>query len=70
MPYIDDKAFNFPSRKELEIGSAIIKQQVAKSRLEMHDGSATKASKTEWSNIHCKVINLKGIIVYFSFSSH
>ena len=47
MLYVDDGAFAFPSRKELEIGSAVVRQQFAKFGLEMHVGSATKASKTE-----------------------
>ena len=47
MLYVDDGAFAFPSRKELEIGSAVVRQQFAKFALEMHVGSAVKASKTE-----------------------
>ena len=47
MLYVDDGAFTFPSWKELEISSAVVRQQFAKFGLEMHVGSATKASKTE-----------------------
>ena len=47
MLYVDDGAFAFPSRKEIELGSAVICQHFAKFGLEMHVSSATKASKTE-----------------------
>ena len=47
MLYVDDGAFAFPSRKELEIGSAVVRRQFSKFGLEMHVGSAAKASKTE-----------------------
>ena len=40
-------AFAFPSWKEIELGSAVICRQFAKFGLEIHVGSATKASKTE-----------------------
>ena len=47
MLYVDDGAFAFPSRKELEIGSAVVRRQFTKFGLQMHVGSAIKASKTE-----------------------
>ena len=47
MLYADNRAFAFPSQKEIELGSAVIFQQFSKFALEMHVGSATKASKTE-----------------------
>ena len=47
MLYVDDGAFAFPSRKELEIGSAVVRRQFTKFGLEMHVGSVIKASKTE-----------------------
>ena len=47
MLYFDDGAFDFFYRKEIELVSAVICRQFAKFGLEMHVGSATKASKTE-----------------------
>ena len=47
MLYVDDGAFSFPSRKEIELGSAVICRHFAKFGLEMHVGSAIKASKTK-----------------------
>ena len=45
--YVDDGAFGFPSRKEIEIGTAIVCRQFIKFGLETHVGGAIKASKTE-----------------------
>ena len=47
MLYVDDGTFVFSSRKEIELGSSVICRQFAKFCLEIHVGSATKASKTE-----------------------
>ena len=47
MLYVDDRVSAFPSRKELESGSAVARRQFAKFGLEIHVGSAKKASKTE-----------------------
>ena len=47
MLYVDNGAFAFPYQKEIELVSAVICRQFAKFGLEMHVGSATKASKTE-----------------------
>ena len=44
---MDEGAFAFPSRRELEIGSAVVRRQFSKFALEMHVGSETKASETE-----------------------
>ena len=47
MLYVDNGAFRFPSRKELEIDSAVVCLQFIKFGLKMHVGSTIKASKTE-----------------------
>ena len=47
MFYVDNGAFTFPSRLELELGSAVIRRHFAHFALAMHIGSTTKASKTE-----------------------
>ena len=45
--YVDDGAFAFQSRKELELGSAVVRRQFSRFGLEMHVGNKDKASKTE-----------------------
>ena len=45
--YVDDGAFAFQSRKELELGSAVVCRQFSRFGLEMHVGNKDKASKTE-----------------------
>ena len=47
MLYVNDGAFTFPSRLELELGSAVIRRHFTHFALEMHVGSTTKASKME-----------------------
>ena len=47
MLYVDDGAFTFVSRRELERGAKLIFQQFQKFGLEMHIGRGSKSSKTE-----------------------
>ena len=48
MLYVDDGAFVFETRQDLEKGVGIIWRQFAKFALEMHTGTETKTSKTEF----------------------
>ena len=47
MLYVDDEAFVFKSRHQLEIGIPLILRHFAKFGLEMHIGKENKPSKTE-----------------------
>jgi len=47
MLYVDDGAFAFQSRAEIELGSYIIRRQFDKFALQMHTGTTSKSSKTE-----------------------
>ena len=47
MLYVDDGAFAFVSRRDLEIGAYLVSKQFERLGLEMHVGNAEKASKTE-----------------------
>ena len=52
MLYVDGGAFVFESRQYLEKGVGIIWRQFAKFALEMHTGTETKTSKTEFVFFH------------------
>ena len=45
--YVDNGAFAFVSRQDLEIGAYLLFKQFERLGLEMHVGNADKASKTE-----------------------
>ena len=47
MLYVDDGAFSFKTRREMEIGANLIHKHFAKFGLEMHVGTKSKKSKTE-----------------------
>ena len=47
MLYVDDRAFVFESRHQLEIGIPLLLRHFAKFGLEMHIGKENKPSKTE-----------------------
>ena len=47
MLYVDDGAFAFVSRRDLEIGATLVYNQFARLGLEMHVGKENKKSKTE-----------------------
>ena len=46
MLYVDDGAFAFPTRRELEIGANLVYHHFACFGLQMHIGSESKLSKT------------------------
>ena len=47
MLYVDDGAFAFLTRRELEIGANLVYHHFARFGLQMHIGSDSKLSKTE-----------------------
>ena len=47
MLYVDDGAFAFETRRELEIGANLVFTHFARFGLQMHIGSSSKPSKTE-----------------------
>ena len=47
MLYVDDGAFTFTSRRDLEIGAELVHKKFARFGLEMHIGRGSKTSKTE-----------------------
>ena len=47
MLYIDDRAFAFETRKEMEVGSNLVFNHFRRFGLQMHVGSKSKPSKTE-----------------------
>ena len=47
MLYVDDRAFAFEKRKEMEVGSNLVFKQFRRFGLQMHVGSKSKPSKTE-----------------------
>jgi hypothetical protein len=62
MLYVDDGAFAFETRREMEIGANLIYKHFAKFGLEMHVGTKSKKSKTECvffpAPCHFKILTL------------
>ena len=69
MLYVDDGAFDFETRKEMEVGSNLVFNHFRRFGLQMHIGSKSKPSKTECAPGHFKILTLPSTTIPTDSSS-